>query len=357
MINSINSTARSVNWARAVSAVIGLTAVLTAHGAKTVQITDLGGLYPEGSSTAQAINLSGRAVGLAIEAGTFRNVQTVWDGAHIQAWSDCCSGFLAVPKAINAGAEAVGSYRATKVHSIPVYWTATGTPLALPALGDFAFGKAHAINDSGQIAGSSVTPDGATHAVVWDRTVQLRDLGLMGAPGPDFLPFSEARGINAQGVVVGSALVGNDYHAFVYQGGAFADLGLGGATHINNNGLIAGYTPGLVPVIWTNGLMQKLPALDGGKTAYGHVVNGINNKGDLVGAAPAPGPGVFTVAVLWRRGKILSLGHFPGGTTSTAYGINDKGVIVGEGNLVPNGPIRALRWKFLKAGVSVTVND
>lgn len=78
-------------------------------------------------------------------------------------------------------------------------------------------------------------------------------------------------------------------------------------------------------MIWTNGVQADLPALGGGKIAYGRLVNGINNKGDLVGYAPAPQPGVFTIAVLWRKGKIINLGHYPGGTNSYATGINRRG--------------------------------
>jgi uncharacterized membrane protein len=53
---------------------------------------------------------------------------------------------------------------------------------------------------------------------------------------------------------------------------------------------------------------------------------------------------VFTIAVLWRGGKIINLGHYPGGTNSYATGINDQGQIVGSGNLAPGGPHHALRW-------------
>jgi uncharacterized membrane protein len=131
---------------------------------------------------------------------------------------------------------------------------------------------------------------------------------------------------------------------------------LGNATHINDAGLIAGWSPGMIPVTWTNGVQANLPGLDGGKIAYGHMVNGINNKGDLVGYAPAPNPGVFTIAVLWRKGKIINLGHYPGGTNSYATGINDKGQIVGSGNLVPAGPHHALRWTVTKTGVTVELD-
>jgi probable HAF family extracellular repeat protein len=323
---------------------LGLLASVHAQAASKVTVTDMGELSPGLGSEANAINNAGRTVGRAMSNTDFQYRQVIWDGLHLQEFSNCCSGFLPTVQSINLSGEVVAFYKATKVHWVPVYWTPQGTSFALPALGPYGFGKAYAINDAGQIAGSSVDANDDIHAVVWDRNAQLHDLGVMGEPAPEFKRFSEARDINASGVVVGQGLVGYDYHAFAYSNGSYTDLGLGAATHVNDSGLIAGYAPGFIPVTWTQGAKKNLPALGGGKIAYGHLVNALNNAGDLVGYAPAPGAGVFTIAVLWRGGKVINLGHYPGGNNSVATGINDQGQIVGSGNLVPGGPQHALRW-------------
>jgi probable HAF family extracellular repeat protein len=52
---------------------------------------------------------------------------------------------------------------------------------------------------------------------------------------------------------------------------------------------------------------------------------GINNRGQIVGGS---GPGFDSHAVLWQNGSILELGTL-GGTFATAYGINDPGQVVG----------------------------
>jgi probable HAF family extracellular repeat protein len=324
---------------------MGLLGAGGAQAANRIRVTDMGELSPGLGSEANAVNNAGRTVGRALSNTDFQYRQVVWDRLHLREFSNCCAGFLPTIESINLSGEVVAHYRATRVHSVPVYWNPQGTSVELPALGPYGFGKAYAINDAGQIAGSSVDANDDVHAVIWDRSSQVHDLGFMGQSAPEFKRFSEARGINAYGVVVGQGLVGSDYHAFQWTHGVYSDLGLGAATHINDSGLIAGYTSGIIPVTWTNGVQANLPGLDGGKIAYGHLVNGMNNAGDLVGYAPAPGPGVFTIAVLWRGGKIINLGHYPGGSNSYATGINDLGQIVGSGNLVPGGPHHALRWK------------
>jgi probable HAF family extracellular repeat protein len=309
-------------------------------------VVDMGELSPGLGSEANAINNAGRTVGRAMKNTDFQYRQVVWDGLALSEFDNCCSGFLPTLRSINLAGEVVGDYYATRDDSIPVYWDAQGNAAELPALGPYGFGFARAINDNGQIAGASLDANFAIHAVVWERTTQVRDLGILGV----------ANGINGLGHVVGNTANGSEQRAFLWRNGATTDLGTGAATHINDAGLIAGYAPGMVPVIWTNGVRSNLRALGGGRTAYGHLVNAINNKGDLVGYAPAPNPGVFTIAVLWRGGRAISLGHYPGGTNSYATGINDAGQIVGSGNLVPGGPHHALRWTVRNGVVSVALD-
>jgi uncharacterized membrane protein len=64
--------------------------------------------------------------------------------------------------------------------------------------------------------------------------------------------------------------------------------------------------------------------------------------------------GSFDTAVMWRGGHAIDLGRYPGGTVSRAFGVNDQGKVVGEGNLVPDGPMRALRWT-IKPGQAAVV--
>ena len=299
-----------------------------------VQVTDLGVLPGGDYSSARAINNLSQAVGLSTDVA--HAYQTaIWSGGNITTIDACCAGGLPRLLAINESREAVG-WENGGYATNGIYWDASGNASVLPALpGGENRVFAYDINNSGIIVGQSRDGTIVRHGVVWDRTTLIRDLGFN----------TGAMGINDLGDIVGQALVGADYHAFLWHGGNVTDLGLGSALDINNNGLIVGWTSGQVPVIWREGVMENLPALSGDPIGYGHIVTDLNINGDVVGYAPSPvGTGFHYTAVLWRGGQAINLGFFPGGTSSIAYGINDSGEVVGEGSIVPDGPMHALLW-------------
>jgi probable HAF family extracellular repeat protein len=260
-----------------------------------------------------------------------------------------------VPKSLNGSLEAVG-YVAAGYDDRPVYWNAAGVATELPPRpGGNGRGQAADINDAGYVVGHTRDAGGSSrHAVVWHRTSFYLDLGFMGQSTPGLANQSLAHGINNAGDVVGESLVGSEFHAFLWRNGQFTDLGPGTALDITTSGLILGNAPGFIPVLWRGGVREYLPALSGAGVAYAHIALAINNLGDVVGYAPATKAPYLDTAVLWRGGKAINLGRYPGGTVSRAYGLNDKGQVVGEGNLVPDGPMHALRWTA-KAGQPAVV--
>jgi probable HAF family extracellular repeat protein len=62
----------------------------------------------------------------------------------------------------------------------------------------------------------------------------------------------------------------------------------------------------------------------------------VNNLGDVVGAATTTAGA--THAFMYRNGRMLDLGTLPGGTSSHATAINDRGDVAGYGGINTYGP-------------------
>ena len=168
---------------------------------------------------------------------------------------------------------------------------------------------------------------------------EVIDLGTLGGNE------SQAWGINEQGEVVGSSETGDgSVHAFRYSKGTMRDLGtLGGRTSIargiNNRGQVVGYSEtqsGNTHAFLYDGVMQDLGTLRGGNSfAYG-----INSQGQVVGGSTITkegrpvyreGAGYVFRAFLYSNGAMRDLGTLAGRdeTLAVAYGINDRGQVVG----------------------------
>lgn len=174
-----------------------------------------------------------------------------------------------------------------------------GLPTDLGTLGGSS-SSAVSINDHGQIVGDSyVSGDAYYHGFIVDGGGSLSAL-----PGPDYL---RASAINNAGTVAGEMSVstpdGDQIHAFTYAGGGYTDLG-------------------------------TLPIGDGSRAL------GMNNKGDVVGAANntiGGAPNFPEDPFLYHDGKMIDLGTLdPNGIWSGANAINDHGQIVGYAGLGPD---------------------
>jgi probable HAF family extracellular repeat protein len=101
------------------------------------------------------------------------------------------------------------------------------------------------------------------------------------------------------------------------------------AVSINRGGTVVGYSgPCSViahAVLWQNGSAIDLGNL-GGNYSYGNV---LNNRGQVVGYSYLPGNTAYH-AFLWQNGTMSDLGTLSGDVDSQAFGINDKGQIVGQ---------------------------
>lgn len=211
-----------------------------------------------------------------------------------------------------------------------------GAITELPAFGSES--QAYGLNESGLIVGSAITGEDR-HAVTW-RDGVLTDIGVTAAGR------SEAYAVNDSGVIAGKARMANgDSHAVIFTSAGITDLGtLGGETSvanaINEQGIIAGMavaTDGSQrAVMWQDGVITDLGTL-GGLNAEAYA---INDAGQIVGVSQLPDGANH--ATLWQNGEIIDLGDFNGQETE-ARGINNSGVIVGNAMMPENG-IAAISW-------------
>lgn len=104
----------------------------------------------------------------------------------------------------------------------------------------------------------------------------------------------------------------------------------GEAVWINNKGQAVGETnncSGSVvhAVSWEKNEASELPDLGMGAIAYG-----INNRGQIVGSIFLNPGGPTRYGALWQNGVLTNLGTLPGDLSAIATGINDQGQVVGS---------------------------
>jgi uncharacterized membrane protein len=187
---------------------------------------------------------------------------------------------------------------------------------------------AKAINDAGQVVGS----DGDYVPYRWipsdgDPTQGIRhDLGLLAGT-----IHGGAEDINSAGLVVGSVSGSGTQTAVVWTGGAPAVVGptaqYSGAFAINDPGTITGSTNGIGSWVVEGATVHPLSG----------VGVAINNAGAIVGSADFPQFFVYGRPALWPSvsAAAIYLGHFGG--FGQAVDVNEAGLIVGSAR-APSSP-------------------
>jgi probable HAF family extracellular repeat protein len=172
-------------------------------------------------------------------------------------------------------------------------------------------GQSGAINDEGQIVGSSGNCTVPRHALLWEHGVMI-DLGNLGG-----MTNNQANNIDNRGHITGFSGIASDpnsNHAFLWEDGFMTDLGvlpgdyssIGSA--VNEERQVVGGSSDIKgnerAFVWEKGFMYDLNDLSPGSPLYLVFANGINSAGDIAGFGVVTGTGPTagqTHAFLARR--------------------------------------------------------
>jgi probable HAF family extracellular repeat protein len=309
-------------------------------------LTDLGTLGGRTSTlgaSRHCLNNMGQVVGWSEPANGF---------SHAFVWQNGVMTDLAPLPGIYSSAVAIndaGQIAGTSVGGdIPVSHAVIWQNGAMVDLGSLIPGGSSGatdINALGQVTGWADTAPGVRHAFIW-KDGQMTDLG---APGGDS-NFSNSVAINDSGAVVGngsSDIPPYTPHGFFWANG-MTDIGtLGGAgtevQALNGLGQVVGRSDPTFgfgrPFLWQNGQMTDLGTLGGDN--FG-IANDINQGSQVVGYASTPAFHSFH-SFLWQNGQMIDLGTL-GGTFSTGIAINNKGWIVGSSTVADSYYTSAVLW-------------
>jgi probable HAF family extracellular repeat protein len=232
------------------------------------------------------------------------------------------------PVAMNARGQVVGNggggpwiydsatARVTRV--LPSYETRTFVANGISANGDVAL----------DLVGTDASGK-TTHHAFRSSNGNLVDLGTLGGG------YSSAKVINGAAVVAGDAtLASGDFRAFLFDGNMRSLGTLGGieslAFAINEHGSVTGQAQlasGPRHAFRYDGAMHDLGSL-GGAFARGQA---INESGQVAGMSTLDPSANDPVHAFFHDGKTMKdLGVLPGLPWSSATGLNDSGVVVGN---------------------------
>lgn len=182
-----------------------------------------------------------------------------------------------------------------------------GTLTDLPTLPGYPLSGANAVNDNGEIVGWLENSSNSEQiAVAWVTPTANDPTGIIDIGGPSGMPYSEATGVNNDGVVVGYGGGTGPEEAFSFtQTSGLTALGPAGVESvsqaINSSGEIVGYAGtasnpnGSNAVAWTGGSTPLYVPLIAGSNGPSFATS-VNSHGVIVGYA---GTSVDDDAFVW----------------------------------------------------------
>jgi probable HAF family extracellular repeat protein len=296
------------------------------------------------NSAALAINNQGEVVGYSFRGEDYHAfLYSALDRSLTDVGS--LGGRVAAACAINDVGQVAG-YSQDRNGNYLAFLFSRKQPIAsLGTLDNASTSEAFGINKNGAVVGDSQSGAQNHRPVLFSKN-SVQDLGLGGSNDPDALETAYA--INDAGQIVGRHSIGNNaFHAFAFLKGTTTDFSTLGGTNgealaINKNGLVVGDSDtangSIHAFVFEHSQLKDLGMLPGFDTAS--YARGINSASDVVGESDSADQ---KRAFLFTKGQLVELDKLAENLTQAgfnsldvAYGINDKGWVVGYGTTSDN---------------------
>jgi probable HAF family extracellular repeat protein len=303
-----------------------------AAATETYNIIDLGALEPSGfvnphlqfSEGPMAVGADNAVFGESTDSSVGMDAAFGWQQA---------SGLQQVPARSDMdGANAFGVFAGSAGPPIPGNPTGQSAFTYVPGVGmatlaslpNAVNASAVGINNSGQVAGTTIIPNGTGggdyHATLWRADGTPVDLRFLKSPVATNV--SEARYINDLGEVVGISNVGNGTTIHTH---AFFWTPAHGMVDLNATNANIGGAANVAPV-GLNDAGQVLLRFEGGGQTYW----------------------------LWTPGQGAVVIPGPGNVAATARALNDNGQVVGWYQPFVNGPTAPFIWSAATGGITLS---
>jgi len=279
-------------------------------------------------------------------------------GSQFDGWGGACTGTDSC--AVSMNREQVVAARFQPLAPSPQKLAYSITEV--PAVEGSTSLLANAIDSRGDIVGTYYVPNNSgevnARAFFYDASKgSTRRIG-----GNDGSTIQMANGVNDSLAMALStdARPGLHQHGFLWRDSGQTDIGAlppgpngpqTGATAVNQRGWITGWSLGAKnfqrAILWDGSTLRDLGSADD-NWSYGYA---INIDGVVAGASSVPNDAFHQHAAVFQNGAVKDLGTL-GAYTATAFGINDRGRVVGSSLAgassqlhafvydLPNGPMR-----------------
>jgi probable HAF family extracellular repeat protein len=250
-----------------------------------------------GYSVAGGINAAGLIAGYSTYNELENEHAVLWINGKIQDLGTLPGGGESWANAINASGQVVGASDSAKTQPNAFLWSKGKGMFDLGVLPKGFYSEALAVNKLGQVVGYSNTIGGNWHAFSWSKSTGMKDLGTLDSGNST---GATANAINDSGQIVGTSSCGSSCtHAALWTSTGIQDLGtlpgssISAANGINNLGQVVGESG--VAFIWSQAagmqdLNNLIPAGSGWTLTWAFAINDsgqITGQGEINGQTHA----------------------------------------------------------------------